>query len=351
MPYTWKDTARLIGGTKVAKRVTKQKNTTDDMESGNRNTPVTTPPAKTSGNDIIDMDYLSPGLQGMAPQNEQEIEIEDELLHNDATKKVPLKIDPIGKTLGTVRNLDGMRTKAVNIGDRYYEFHTGDMYNSRRETEKNRQGKDETKFYVDGDDVNSLGLPSLSGDSKIDLMLYTALAERGEGEAGGSDNDTKYAEWYYNKRVKDYQNGEDITYPWCATFVSWAADQAGIGSSIYDTIDGVVPKYEGCRTGQNLYKSKGRLHKVDDKNDNYKPKAGDTFFMSTPGWEEGTGHTGLVLAYDEKNDIVYTIEGNADDKVKVGKKHRTSLHSFGSNGGTKYGIIPKSYDETYGGVL
>lgn len=338
MPYTWKDTARLIGGTKVAKRVTKQKNTIDDIGTGNRNS-----------NDVIDMDYISPGLQGMAPQNEQEIEIEDDTFINEE-KRVPLKIVNIGRTLGDIRSLDGGRRMSMTIGDRNYEFHTDDIYGSYKSLSLDRNDKPKSNFYVYGDYNNSIGLESLSGDSKIDLMLYSALAERGEGEAGGSDNNTKYGEWYYKRIVKDNPDTKE-KYPWCATFVSWAADKAGIGSSDYNIIDGTVPKYEYCGTGQDLYKSKGRLHKVDDKNDNYKPKAGDTFFMSTPDGREGTGHTGLVLAYDEKNDIVYTIEGNADDKVKVGKKHRTSLHSFGSNGGTKYGIIPESYDKTYGGVL
>ena len=80
----------------------------------------------------------------------------------------------------------------------------------------------------------------------IDVMLNIALGEVGYHEGwsmddeDGTNNHTKYGDWYYNQKV----SGNN--YPWCATFVSWCANEAGIP-------DLIVPRYEGCWGGRSWY--------------------------------------------------------------------------------------------------
>ena len=56
----------------------------------------------------------------------------------------------------------------------------------------------------------------------------------------GDYNYTKYGQWY------GINPGA-----WCAMFVSWCADQAGIPTSI-------IPKHASCDVGMNWFKNNGR---------------------------------------------------------------------------------------------
>lgn len=128
----------------------------------------------------------------------------------------------------------------------------------------------------------------VSGSSNIDYIhnfLETAINERGYVESDG--NYSKYGEWY-----KSNPN------PWCAMFVSWCWYHAGLSNEI-------MLKYQGCQAGMDWSVAQGIFHYKKD----YKPVSGDiVFFLSS-----GSSHTGIVVYAD--NDYVYTIEGNASNKV------------------------------------
>jgi hypothetical protein len=167
-------------------------------------------------------------------------------------------------------------------------------------------------------------------------MLYAALGQRGYKET--SVNKTKFGAAYGVNGVA-----------WCAMFVSWTAAEAGILTSdggidsfqtkLGTSADGVVPAYKYC-----LYGIKAYGNSFHTTASGYIPMAGDSFFMG----KNGGDHTGLVLAY--ANGYVYTVEGNADDAVKVLKRPLSTIYGFGSNGGTSYGIIPTNIDGTKGGT-
>lgn len=55
-----------------------------------------------------------------------------------------------------------------------------------------------------------------------DRIVQIALQEVGVCESPANSNRVKYNEWMYGKVV------EGPNYPWCASFVSWIYDQAGI---------------------------------------------------------------------------------------------------------------------------
>ena len=122
-------------------------------------------------------------------------------------------------------------------------------------------------------------------------FINTALGELGyqemdaNGNTGTSGNYTKYGEWY------GINPGA-----WCAMYVSWCANQAGVPTTI-------VPKYAAVQSGMEWYMNKGLFKYKED----YTPKAGDIMFMKS----NGASHTGIVLYCDGKT--LYTVEGNTSD--------------------------------------
>lgn len=137
------------------------------------------------------------------------------------------------------------------------------------------------------------------------------------------NNINPYGQWYGI-------NGKE----WCAMFVSFCADQAGI-------MDTIVPRYSYTPTGASWYRNRGKYHK---RSSGYMPKTGDTIYFYRP--EKGRiGHTGIV-SY-AANGLVYTIEGNASDGVleKSYSLSDSSIDGYGENGGTMQ-IVPDYTDET-----
>ena len=122
-------------------------------------------------------------------------------------------------------------------------------------------------------------------------FINIALGEVGyqemdaNGNTGTSGNYTKYGAWY------GINPGA-----WCAMFVSWCANQAGVSTAI-------IPKYAAVQAGMEWYKEQG-LFKYKEE---YTPKAGDIMFMKS----NGASHTGIVLYCDGKT--LYTVEGNTND--------------------------------------
>ena len=187
-----------------------------------------------------------------------------------------------------------------------------------------------------GDIINPLSIPlgtkqndvldSLDTDPKIRRMVDIALSQVGTREKNkdgsyGSGNYTDYGAWY----------GMDGQ-PWCAMFVSWAADQAGI-------LNTSVPKHASTAKGVSAYKEKGLYA---PQNTDYIPKEGDAIYFSSSAGR--IKHVGIVIAYDPASNKVYTVEGNTNNAVRI--RHYdindSRIHGYGKNGGTSYGTIPGS---------
>lgn len=117
---------------------------------------------------------------------------------------------------------------------------------------------------------------SVSNLGSADAVIAVAEKEIGTGE---TNQVTKYGSWY------GLPTGE-----WCAMFVSWCANQAGVSED-------VIPKYALVSDGREWFQARGLYHEASG----YTPKKGDVVFYS--------GHTGLVK--DALADgTVITIEGN-----------------------------------------
>src|SRR5690606_18996251 len=103
-------------------------------------------------------------------------------------------------------------------------------------------------------------------------------------------------------------------YPWCAVFVAWCAEKAGIAS--------LYPKTAGCLTAVNWFRNQGRF--------SFYPAVGAQVFFGSGG---GT-HTGLVIAYDA--DTITTVEGNTNangsaegDGVYLKTRQRRDAYVYG----------------------
>lgn len=142
---------------------------------------------------------------------------------------------------------------------------------------------------------------------------------------GEGDNMTPYGEWYGMNGVS-----------WCAIFVSWCANQAGILGS-------VVPRYHYCENGVNWYRSVGRYR---TRQSGYIPKEGDVIFFYDASKSDPFYHTGIVTGYE--NGEVITTEGNKDQAVRHNLRYPRSfwkIHGYGDNGGVEHSYTSKEIGE------
>lgn len=119
------------------------------------------------------------------------------------------------------------------------------------------------------------------------------LVRVAQGEVGASGRPNKYT--YYIGSI-----GGTYSYAWCHAFVSWCANQAGVGD--------LIPKTASCSTGVSWFENRNQFKL---RSSGYVPKAGDIVYFGSGGGS----HVGIVTSSNGSR--VYTIEGNAKDTVKV----------------------------------
>lgn len=115
-----------------------------------------------------------------------------------------------------------------------------------------------------------------------------------EIESGTHAGGQRYWSWYgFNGRVE-----------WCATFVSYVADKAGL------IVDGKVPKHASCLAGVQWFTERG---KYQLRLSGYTPKAGDLIYFDWSGGGTGGDHVAIVESVE--GNTVHTIEGNSGDAL------------------------------------
>lgn len=114
-----------------------------------------------------------------------------------------------------------------------------------------------------------------------------------------------FSEWYIDGYAANKPGWNQYT-PWCACFLSWAADQKKA------SIDGDPPRFANVDDGMNAFQTQKKWRSPNDDND--KPIPGDYVFFD---WDRDRDpdHVGAVLFVDETQ--LYTIEGNSGGKVAV----------------------------------
>lgn len=179
--------------------------------------------------------------------------------------------------------------------------------------------------YKKSDYYTNLTKVPLTGNQRTDIV-NVALSQVGYHEGNstsqlngtnskGTKNYTEYAYWF-GTQVKENSYGH--YYEWCAMFVSWCARQARIPVSVlnnaaYAKADG-SSKSGGYSNFHIDYKNRGT----------YTPQPGDIIFFGS--WD----HVGIV--YKVEGGKVYTIEGNASNKVSI------NSYSLNSSSIKCYGI-------------
>lgn len=141
----------------------------------------------------------------------------------------------------------------------------------------------QTNLYGDPEYVPHVMRYYHIGKGNIVLVARTQI-----GNVGGET----YWRWY----------GYDHREEWCACFVSWCADKAGLIGL------GKVPKFSAVIDGIKWYKDNGLW-----KNKNYTPNSGDLIFFD---WQNDgkADHVGIVEKIE--GNTIYTIEGNSKDQCK-----------------------------------
>lgn len=141
---------------------------------------------------------------------------------------------------------------------------------------------------------NSSGTTN-TGSGDAATMIELAKKEVGVKETG--TNYVKYNDWYYGKA-----NSGGADKPWCAAFIAWLANQAGVSTD-------VIPKSASTKAIYSHVVNKG------GKVSNSEAKPGDLALFTKDGAATGIYHIGLITA--NQDGTIATIEGNSSDAVKT----------------------------------
>ncbi|MGN1414762.1 MAG: CHAP domain-containing protein [Anaerovoracaceae bacterium] len=146
---------------------------------------------------------------------------------------------------------------------------------------------------------------SLAGEGSTAIVM---IASSQIGKEGGEE----YWRWY----------GFTSHVDWCAIFVSWCADQAGLLE------DGSMPKFAVCDDGIAWFMERRRWITGADRE--FIPPAGTIIFFD---WDQNgmSDHVGIVEKCEGR--FVYTIEGNSRDVC------RRRCYPLGSGTIAGYGIM------------
>ncbi|WP_416325885.1 lysozyme family protein [[Eubacterium] hominis] len=191
--------------------------------------------------------------------------------------------------------------QAYNFGQAYIEWAVTNFDGYTRANAKvySDQKKAELKTNIYGDPQY---VPHVLQYYHIGNGSLVQIAQSQIGNIGGRP----YWSWYgFHSRVE-----------WCACFVSWCANEAGL-------IDkGIVPKFAYCPTGIQWFKDHGQW-----QSRMFTPAPGDIIFFD---WQNDgvSDHVGIVEKVG--NGIVYTIEGNStNDGCRQNKYHIGSIYIYG----------------------
>lgn len=141
-------------------------------------------------------------------------------------------------------------------------------------------------------------------DARFEFLKTLAGQYDSRGEIKGESDYRYFSEWYIDDYAKN--PGWNQYTPWCACFLSWAADQQR------DTINGDPPRFADVDKGMKGFKDKSQWRERGDTNN--MPIPGDYVFFDWDG-KSDPDHVGAVLCVE--GNFLYTIEGNSGGRVAV----------------------------------
>lgn len=200
-----------------------------------------------------------------------------------------------GVTSGDASSGDSSGGTASNAGETIGSFFKNVLANS-----KVGQVLNSLLDISSGSSSSSSGSSSGSSSSSGSTAAGDAakVVQVAQGEVGTKEtpqNYVKYNDWYYGGQN---QGGSDK--PWCAAFVSWVGNKAGVPESIIPKDAYTVTAYES------LVKNGGKIS-------NSEAQPGDIIYFTNNGSASGIYHTGIVE--NNSGGKIGTIEGNSSDMV------------------------------------
>ena len=181
---------------------------------------------------------------------------------------------------------------------------------------------------IDGDSVGKAEAeeiltkePTLPGaadltetEKKARFEFLQKLADQydSRGEIKNGDNSyTYFSEWYIDGYAANKPGWNQYT-PWCACFLSWAADQ------MKASINGNPPSFANVDDGMADFQNNRKWREPNDEEN--KPIPGDYVFFDWDGRNDPDGvkdpdHVGAGLCVE--GNFLYTIEGNSGGRVAV----------------------------------
>ena len=161
--------------------------------------------------------------------------------------------------------------------------------------------------------ATTLATGATASSSGADKIISIAESQLGNGLDGNGC--TKYGYWYAENID---HNSYFASAPWCAMFVTWCANQAGISTDI-------ITPYAYCGYGIQYFQEKGCYY---TRSSGYVPKKGDVIFFGVDN------HTGLV-EYSQDG-YVYTIEGNSTNSTVARRSYALTYDYINGYGSPKY---------------
>lgn len=156
-----------------------------------------------------------------------------------------------------------------------------------------------SESYMSGMYYQALTQVRITGDPRTDIVNI-AQSQVGykegwnnsqlDGTNSTGDNHTEYGHWYGAQTM------------WCAIFVSWCANVAGVST-------GVIPKHASTSEGLSWFRSRDLAYsRKSVASGKYTPRAGDLVYFKSSRTSGTTNHVGLVTGYS--GGTLYTVEGN-----------------------------------------
>lgn len=212
--------------------------------------------------------------------------------------------------------LDGLQSAYVDWDGSLLTFQMETRQHSYRTAVfcRTREADSNSKILKTTEDKNavlsSTGLPELTTDEKDARYEFLMTLTKQYGSTGQilnrADEEYEYFSQWYIGGYGSAHPGWNKNTPWCACFLSWAAQTANLNSE--------APKFASVDEGVEKFKngSFGAWERYDGEGE--KPIPGDYIFFD---WDRNgdADHVGAVLYV--KGGLVYTIEGNSGGKVAV----------------------------------
>lgn len=149
----------------------------------------------------------------------------------------------------------------------------------------------------------------IDGSSMTLAEYFAEIAYNEVGVKETGNNNVKYNTWYYGHVVNGKTSNQ---YSWCVVFVVWCANQAGIDTAY-------VPKIGGAESMRSFFVKNGNYTKRSSAD----PSVGDIIFFGS----STATHAGIV--YKVEGDTVYTVEGNASNRVRFNQYSISSSKILG----------------------